>query len=166
MALKMMLLLLIAAFVGLFFINGPNGKPLMTMDDFIPEVPQSLDELRPSGVDTQPSEPTKVYKWKDENGIWQFSNREEDSVVTVDKAVEVMELDGDINIMPAVDIPPAKVRSAGATDSTKSGFSNLPSGLTTVSPDKIGEMMDAVNNLQDTVDQRKQDLDKITDGNN
>ncbi|MBL4681368.1 MAG: hypothetical protein JKY88_11695 [Pseudomonadales bacterium] len=165
MALKVMALLLVAAFVGLFFIDGPNGQPIVVIDDFIPEVPQSLDEIIPSSADLQPTGPTKVYKWKDENGIWQFSNRKEDSVDIKGNVVDVMELDGDINIMPAVDILPAKVRNAERT-TKKADFSSLPTGLTTVAPDKIGEMMDTVNNLQDTVDQRKQDLDKIMDGNN
>ncbi|MFT5208412.1 MAG: hypothetical protein ACI9CE_000126 [Flavobacterium sp.] len=72
----------------------------MTVDDFIPTVPSSLDELTPSAADTVLSGPTKVYKWKDENGIWQLSNREEDGQGAAGNAVETMELDGDINICP------------------------------------------------------------------
>ena len=173
MALKVMVVLMIAAFVGMFFIDGPNGERIMTLEDFIPEVPQSLDEVldealnerRPSSADLRPSAPAKVYKWKDENGIWQFSNREEDSMDNAGNDVEMMELDGDINIMPAVDIPPVQTGNQNKT-AKKADFSALPSGLTTVSPDKISEMMDTVNNLQDTVDQRKEDLDKITGGKN
>jgi hypothetical protein len=159
MALKIMAFLLVAAFVGLFFIDGPNGKRIMTVDDFIPSVPASLDDLAPA--DIVPSGPTKVYKWKDENGIWQFSNKEEDSQGLVGNAVETMELDGDINIMPAVDIPPRQTSRLDEETTKKSKLSSLPSGLTSVSPEKIGEMMDTVNNLQDTVDQRKSELDKI-----
>lgn len=166
MVLKVMVLLLIAAFVGLFFIDGPNGQPIMMIEDFIPEVPQSLDEITPSSAALKPAGPTKVYKWKDENGIWQFSNREEDRMDNAGKDVEVMELDGDINIMPAVDLTLVKTRNPEATATKKADFSAIPSGLTTVSPDKIGEMMDTINNLQDAVDQRKKDLDKITGGKN
>jgi len=161
MALKMMILVLIAAFVGMFFIEGPNGKPIMAVDDFIPAVPESLDALIPSATDIGHSEPTKVYKWKDENGIWQFSNREEDGLGIVGKTVETMELDGDINIMSAVNIPPPRMKAIEENTAKKSALSSLPSGLTSVSPEKIGEMMDTVNNLQDTVDQRKLELDKI-----
>lgn len=67
--------------------------------------------------------------------------------------------------MPPVDIPPPRQRVAEKV-AKKSNLSSLPSGLTTVSPEKIGEMMDTVNNLQDTVDQRKLALDKLTGGNN
>ena len=34
MLMKLMILALIAAFVGLFFIKGPNGQPIMTLEDF------------------------------------------------------------------------------------------------------------------------------------
>ena len=163
MALKMMVFLLVAAFVGLFFIDGPNGQPIMTIDDFIPTVPDSISDLKPETPDLAPSGPTKVYKWKDENGIWQFSNQEVDSK---GNAVEVMELDGDINIMPAIDIPAPSQEQVTKQSRPKSNLSKLPSGLTTVEPEKIAEMMDTINGLQDTIDQRKKDLDSVTGGSN
>lgn len=144
-----MIVVLLAAFVGLFFLNGPNGEPLLTLDDLKPTLPE---------VESSPV-PTKVYKWQDENGVWQFSNQPVD-----EGQGEVIELDGKINIMPAVDTSILGT-SPKVSNSPSLGMS-IPPGLTTVSGDKVQEMMDTVNNLQETVDNRKSEIDQITSGKN
>ena len=149
MLIKAMIVVLLAAFVGLFFLNGPNGEPLLTLDDLKPTLPE---------VESSPV-PTKVYKWQDENGVWQFSNQPVD-----EGQGEVIELDGKINIMPAVDTSILGT-SPKVSNSPSLGMS-IPPGLTTVSGDKVQEMMDTVNNLQETVDNRKSEIDQITSGKN
>ena len=144
-----MIVVLLAALVGLFFLNGPNGEPLLTLDDLKPTLPE---------VESSPV-PTKVYKWQDENGVWQFSNQPVD-----EGQGEVIELDGKINIMPAVDTSILGT-SPKVSNSPSLGMS-IPPGLTTVSGDKVQEMMDTVNNLQETVDNRKSEIDQITSGKN
>ena len=139
------MLALLAAFVGLFFVNGPSGEPILKVSDLKPETPELV---------RTPSKPTKVYKWKDENGIWQFSNEPMEG-----EDVEVMELDGKINTIPAVSVA---AQNAGGVQGSTSGLSAIPSGLTSVSPGKIAEMMDSVNNMQETVDGRKALVDKKT----
>lgn len=146
---KLMIFLLIAAFAGLFFVNGPDGTPVLTVDDFMPEMPE-LDSASPT------PQPTKVTKWKDENGVWQFSDRPEDTLLG-----ETIELDGDINTMPAVDTSVLTQDGRTSTQSAAPAIS-LPSGLTTVSGDQAQQMMDTVTNLQGTVDDRKAELDKLT----
>ena len=154
MIVKLMILALIAAFAGLFFIKGPSGEPILKLDDLKPDRPE---------LSMTPSKPTKVYKWQDENGIWQFSNQPVEG-----ENVEVMELDGKINTIPAVPIitqNPGCGAKQPAT-SSKPAIATIPSGLTSVSVEKIAEMMDAVNNLQETVDERKARMDKIVIGKN
>ena len=143
MVYKGMILLLVAGFIGLFLIEGPNGEPIMSLDDFKPETPEVME---------LPRTPTKVYKWQDENGAWQFADKPVDV-----EGTEEMELDGDINIVPGFKAPRKTVVNEEKTRP------NIPSGLTSVSPEKISEMMDTVNNLQETVDQRKADVDKVGD---
>ena len=146
---KLMIGVLILACGSTFFINGPDGKPLMTMDEFLSRSTPS------SAVNNKDIEPTKVYKWQDEHGVWQFSN-----TPVAEHETEIVMLDGQINTMDAY-VAPKKVEKAGAS----SAFSALPPGLTTVSPDKIGEMMDTVNSLQDTLDQRKVEIDRNSRAN-
>lgn len=55
------IIVLLAALVGPFFIKV-GGKPIMTLDDLVPDaVPAAL------------STPTEVYRWQDANGRWHFS---------------------------------------------------------------------------------------------
>ncbi|HIG42064.1 MAG: hypothetical protein ABGY96_29295 [bacterium] len=145
MIIKVMILGLIAAFVGLFFVDGPSGEPILKLPDLNPETAELLNT---------PGEPIRVYKWKDENGIWQFSGEPVEG-----EHVEVMELDGKINTIPAVSVAADK---AGGVQGSASGLPATPHGLTSVSPDKIAEMMDSVNNMQETVDGRKALVDKNT----
>ena len=144
-----MIVIVVLACLGLLVIKGPDGKPLMSFDEFFSSPKPSVAEQN------RKIEPTKVYKWQDEKGVWQFSN-----TPVNDSKAEVVMLDGQINTMDAYVAP----RQEKKTTSTNP-FAALPSGLTTVSPDKIGEMMESVNNLQETVDQRKAEIDRKTRSN-
>lgn len=138
MFIKIVILVVIAACIGPFFIKGPDGKPLL-----------SLDDLKPSGEpESVAPAPVTVYKWQDENGVWQFSSDPVDA-----EGAATMELDGNINIMPSTPV-------AGSADSKPGPYAALPAGVTTVAPDQIQEMMDTVNNLQETIDDRKAEIDK------
>ena len=81
----------------------------MNLDDWEIELPTSIDNLLlgtsnvPELNGAPPLESTTVYKWQDEKGQWRFSTTPLNTQVA-----EVLELDGDINIMeasaqPAVD---------------------------------------------------------------
>lgn len=142
MFIKLMILIVILACVAPFFIKGPTGEPLMTLEDWIPD---EMPEVRST------PEETVVYKWKDENGVWQFTN---EPVEGLD--VEQMVLDGQINTMESLQKPDRMKRA------TSINADAIPSGLLTVAPDKVSEMMDTVNNLQETIDQRKADMDRTT----
>ncbi len=142
--LKFMVLLLIAAFVGLFFVKGPDGERMLTLDDFKPDVPALATEAESTA-------PTKVYKWQDENGVWQFSNQPQDEALG-----ETVEYDGKINTMPAVDSA-----SSGSRPGERPSLV-IPSGLTTVSGEQAADMMETVNHLQQTVDERKAQLDAMS----
>lgn len=143
---KFMSLALIVAVGGLFFIKGPDGQPLLTLGDLKPDTPQ---------LSTEPGEPTTVYKWKDENGVWQFSS---EPVEGVDAAarVETMELTGDINTIPAFKEPRRVSKSTPKVPS----LSGMPPGLTTVSPDKVEELTQAAQQIEETAALRKQQIDQ------
>ena len=147
---KIMIFLLVAAMVGLFFVNGPDGSALLTLEDFKPDVPEIESE----------NATTEVYRWQDENGVWQFSNQPRDA----DQG-ETIELDGNINTMPATDtsILTKSSSSRSATQSAK--MPKIPAGLTSISGEQAEQMMNTVNNLQQTVDDRKAQMDKLSGQN-
>ena len=77
--------------------------------------------------------------------MWQFSDNPNDA-----PGAEVMELDGKINTIESVAPQPA----------TKAPTS-IPV-VATVSLGQAAELMDTVNNLQETIDQRKADMDALS----
>ncbi len=143
---KFMSLALIAAVGGLFFIKGPDGKPLLTLGDLKPDTPR---------LSAEPSEPTTVYKWKDENGVWQFSSEPVDGVDAAAQ-IEKMELTGDINTVPAFEEP----RRASTSTPEVPSLAGMPPGLTTVSPDKVEELTQAAQQIEETAALRKQQIDQ------
>jgi len=152
---KLMIGLLIIACLALFFIKGPSGEPLMSLEDLKTELPTSVAELitrfRPASEAQPPAIkqiPARVYKWQDDQGQWHFSS----APPNPDLAEEV-EI-GEINLMDAY-VPPAEVETETTT------VSQLPTGSATATPNQVKEMMDTVTNLQETIDQRKVDMDAI-----
>lgn len=156
---KFLITLLIIACIAPLFIKGPDGKPIMSLDDWKFELPGSVDDLLPAGdaVDViSESGPETVFKWQDEEGQWHFS-----STPPTDVAVaEEMTLDGDINLMEAY-LPPLEEQA-----NTESAISQMPAGPMTVSPGQVKEMMETVTNLQETIDDRKSEIDAIVAPNN
>ncbi|MBT4159855.1 MAG: DUF4124 domain-containing protein [Gammaproteobacteria bacterium] len=151
---KILIGLLIIACIAPLFIKGPDGEPIMTLDDWKIDLPESLDELLQGAIpevqEQAPSAPATVYRWQDESGQWHFSNTPPEAGIA-----EEMQLNGDINIMEAYVAPEetAATETASAT--------GLPSGPMTATPDQVREMMETVTNLQETIDQRKAEMDKI-----
>jgi hypothetical protein len=144
MFLKIMILLVVLAGVGLFILKGPNGEPFLTLDDFTPD-PEITDVL------AQKAEPVTIYKWQDEDGAWHFSNEPVDV-----EGVETMVVDGDINLIPAVTTSTS--RAVKRPDAK--AYSSIPAGVTSVAPEQITELMGTVNNMQEMVDERKTNLDR------
>ena len=154
MKIKWVIIAVLLACGGLFFVEGPDGAPLMTLDKLLESLPGSPSEMLP-GKDVIPAAPvvTRIYKWKDKDGVWQFSNLAAD-----EEGAEIMEIDNQINIVQAFE-------PAEAVAVKKKVPKAIP-GVMTVSPQEAADLLDTVNNLQETIDQRKADMDAITNMGN
>ncbi len=94
-AIKMIFLLVMLGFVAPMFIRGPDGKPIMSMDDWIPHsaiawttksyhrISNWFDELgSPTVIQSQDGDVipsitgagAEIYSWRDENGVLHFSD--------------------------------------------------------------------------------------------
>jgi hypothetical protein len=155
---KLMMVIMVAGFAGLFFINGPSGEPILSIDSMTPSV-SALDGAQFESP-SAPSSHTKVYKWQDEEGVWQFSNQPQDM-----EGAEVVEIDNNINTIAAFKVPQDKASTQTSDQQLQSGMSGLPAGMTSVSPEKISKMMETVNSLQGVADQKQETLDAITGKN-
>jgi len=73
---KLMLLALVGLLVAPLIIKGPDGKPLMTVQD----LDLNLPSVSPASAYKDPSYRssglTTVYKWQDEHGQWHFSDNQ------------------------------------------------------------------------------------------
>ena len=170
LAIKLIIVALVIAAGGLFLVEGPDGNPLLSLDDLglnaesfdsLSFDPRTISSENLSDDSKASSGTTTIYKWKDEEGIWQFSN------TPVERpGVEVMEVDGNVNIIQALDMNAYNSASDSSPSSTRQTRKEIP-GVMTVSPGQAAQMMDTVNNLQESVDKRKADMDAMSNiGNN
>lgn len=159
---KLLIGILIIACIAPLFIKGPDGEPVMTLDDWSISLPDSVTDLFEDGLPTSALSPagddapepttTTVYKWQDEEGQWHFSNTPPKELIA-----EEMEISSDINLMDAYVPPPEPEQQQAAA----SAMPQIPGGAITATPEQVQEMMETVTNLQETIDQRKADMDEI-----
>lgn len=78
---KALILIGIIACVAPFWFKGPDDQPLLKPDDLkLPDIksPKASDIAIPGVKSNQ--QPEKIYKWKDKNGVWHFSDKKDPSV--------------------------------------------------------------------------------------
>ncbi len=164
---KMMLLSLLGLLVLPMFMLGPGGKPLMSLSDWMPgnmSLAGAGNKLvntwnkasgklqQGTGIDL--SMPTaKLYKWKDAQGRWQFSNEPPPADAG---EVFVQDMPQMANVMQPVEMRERQDTNSG---NRGPGF-NFPFPATVPVKD-IPKLIDDAKNLQKTADLRKAALDNI-----
>lgn len=121
---KLLLFAVVAAVAAPFIIRDPDGRPLMSVDQLkmprlaTPDLPdvgrlvgQAKDGLR-LGEDRDQRRTTTVFKWRDADGVWHFS----DEAVAGGAPVEPVELDPDANLVRHE--PPKEQRVPSASGSS------------------------------------------------
>lgn len=81
---KLVCVFLVAAVLFLpMVITGPSGGPIMTLDDWIPDIVRdsasldiNLDAVKSLKGSTETSFSRGIFKWQDESGHWHFSNQQ------------------------------------------------------------------------------------------
>jgi hypothetical protein len=139
----LMVLVLIAAMAAPYFMKGKNGEPLMSF---------GIDE----NMDILSTEQTRQQyaKWQDENGVWHFGDDIPEGVHT-----EVVNVDTAANVIRSVKL----AKKEAANDSKKPGQPSAPSLPLpmTVDPGKVSEIMDDATNVQNLLDERAAQLEKV-----
>ena len=98
--------ILAAALIGPFFLEKPDGEPIMetpTAADFIP------DKLMPEGANSSVSNIPSLsnqtfYKWQDEQGQWHYG----DQPPVNSNKVSTLQVDTNTNIIQSLKIEPEK----------------------------------------------------------
>lgn len=150
--------LLIIACIAPLFVKGPNGEPLMTLEDWKIDLPVQIKDLvgnltggakKLSPVEGQ--HPTQVFKWQDDEGQWHFSNAPPN--LEIAEEIEI----SNVNLMEAYK-PPAPPSDAGLSADSES--MDVSSGIP--KPVQVQEMMETIEQFQQTIDQRKEALDSLS----
>lgn len=154
---KIMIKLLILGLVGVvvapMLIKGPDGRPLMSWEDFFSS--PSADKPATSSVNpTAPSSPsglTTVYKWQDSDGQWHFSDKPQDHVQN-----ETLKYNPNANIIQSL----AKKEENPEVEVEAIKEPQVPEepSLTTVPLTEVPELMDQAKQYQQMMDQRNQML--------
>ena len=70
-----MMLVLVGALALPFFLKGPSGEPIMSVDGAITDAINDTKSGGRSGTDVSSGTPTEMYRWQDEHGVWQFGEQ-------------------------------------------------------------------------------------------
>ncbi|GAA3944312.1 DUF4124 domain-containing protein [Litoribacillus peritrichatus] len=149
---KLLLLGLVGAIVAPMLIKGPDGRPLMSWQDFFSSSDSGAASV--SSLPQSSSGVTTVYKWKDAEGQWHFS----------DKAIEgenheTLKYNPNANIIQSLakkeEESEIEVKPVAALKETSG-----PS-LTTVPLTEVPELMDQAKQYQSLIDQRNKSLEQF-----
>ena len=97
--------ILAAALIGPFFINKPDGEPIMnfpTTDNFNPAKLLSSDKPEATGTASFSPSSATVYKWKDAQGQWNYG----DQPPSDNPTVSTLQVDTNTNIIQSLKIEP------------------------------------------------------------
>lgn len=166
LAIKFFCAILVIGFAGLFVLKKPDGTPWLSLDEFMPDtkgITSSTNDIvsKAKGMldNDQPTTTANtsggVYRWKDKNGQWQFS----DQPPTANIAAEKIDVSGDLNRDIAEKFTPPETKPSATTASTANtpGTNVIPS---TLSPEKVEKLMQDANNIQNLMDNRQKKLEK------
>lgn len=151
--------LLVLGFAGLFVLKKPDGTPWLSLDDFTPDtssIKRSINDAIPDQVvGGSGGDSVSVYKWQDAEGNWQFSDQPPTGV-----AAKQVLVNTDVN-RDLAPLPPAPRIADSSSEKKGKAFLIKDSGIspTTISPDKIGKLVDDANNVQNLVNDRQKQLD-------
>ena len=162
--LRLFLPLLIIGFIVPMIMPGPDGKPLMSWADWLPDKAgldrfSSLLKAGVEAVDPEDKilpaidfiEPQKVYKWKDQQGQWYFAD--EPNAMAVDaEEIELPRIHNTIRPLTA-----RAAESAGLSSLTED-FNLSP---TTVTLPGISGMIEDAGNTKQLSDERARQLDQL-----
>ena len=149
---KLLVLALVGAIVAPMILKGPDGRPLMSWEDFF-SVPDSTVGL--SKPISKSSDLTTVYKWQDEEGQWHFSDK------PMGKGEhETLKYNPNANIIQSLK-KPEEESNAVVTPKLKTPEISSGPSLTTVPLTEVPELMDQAKQYQQLIDQRNQTLEQF-----
>ncbi len=149
---KLIILALIGALAAPFILKKPDGTPMMTFEQFMPDASKSISQLKSIGKDKP-----QLYRWKDDKGQWQYSDTPHESA-----QVEKFQAKSTINSMKTIELPEGfgEPKKEEQFDPTQNDGVNIP--VTTAPLTKVPEMIQQIEGIQTKFDNRQKQLDAAT----
>jgi hypothetical protein len=149
---KLIILGLITALAAPFIIKKPDGTPMMTLKQFMPDATSSINKLK-----NMAKEDPQLYRWKDEKGRWQYSDTPHES-----QSAEKFAVKSQINSMKTIELPEGfrKPEKEESFDPLSNDGIRMP--VTTAPLSKVPEMLQQIEDIQGKFDARQKQLDAAT----
>lgn len=143
------------AIIGLFLVvilalatpailNHPNDAS---------STPNTFSSWPPDNEQPQATE-VKVFKWQDAKGHWHYGDKPPEH-----KPSQTLNVRTDTNIVRSVKIPPKKTVQTPKKPATKPKKQPDMALPITLSPEKVGTLIQDARNVQSLVDKRARDID-------
>lgn len=178
MFIKLLLFLLLLGIAGPFIIKKPDGTPLLTLHDVKSNTGDFLQSFRqmramlttlikpalssattrkPNDSSKENTNLTRVHKWRDKEGQWQFSDQAPDNtyseIITINPDQNIINLKTKALTQEQVEPP------ATSNDALKSTDLPMPiPGIPT--PNEAKKAIDSAKMLQNQVNNRAQELEQ------
>ncbi|MBT4519900.1 MAG: hypothetical protein HOC23_07825 [Halieaceae bacterium] len=159
---KFIVFLLILGLSGLFFLKRPDGNPWLSIDDFDLSLPlkdivatQQLERLK-TPTDESEGEGVTVYRWRGEDGSWQFSDVSPGPGIGEKLTVST---NTNRSIAPLADTA-AKPKGDTPEQNTLNPNQGLPISPTTIPLDQIPALIEDARKLQIKLDKRHEKMEQ------
>jgi hypothetical protein len=150
-----MLVLIALAFAGPMLMKKPDGTPFMEspLDYFSSETTGT--NSRQSNINSSHS----FYKWQDENGTWHYSDQPQEG-----QNIETVTVNTNTNLIQGLRIEKEEEKESGKDkEEGKAEISSIPLPMT-VPFEKVSQMLEDANNLQQVMDDRNNKIEKAIQG--
>lgn len=125
---KIIFVLIVGAIVLPMFLKGPDGQPIMSLSDWIPETPDISGISL--GADSGSSGSSAYYRYKDSQGNWQYSDEP-----PANAEFELVEVDTNANIIQSIEQPKEEVMEQQQVAAPKAGVTGYVDNMQNVMQD-------------------------------
>lgn len=150
-----MLVLLAIAFTGPMLMKKPDGTPFMEspLDLF------SSDSASTSGGQSSINSSQSFYKWQAEDGTWHYSDQPQ-----AGQNIETVTVNTNTNLIQGLRMEKEEEKESEEVKAEpKEETSSIPLPMT-VPFEKVSQMLDDANNLQQVMDDRNKKVEKAVYG--
>jgi hypothetical protein len=152
-------IILIIAVAGLFFLKQPNGQAWLSVDDFVSNTQIISEKInlatnKLNAVFEKPISKNdgtiKVYRWKDSNGHWSYSDKPKASI----ESEEILFDQKNSVVLPVFSLPTVDTLNSNPKEKFDSSAPNT--SLNTTS--KVLELYKEAKNVQKLMDARQKNV--------